>query len=74
MVNGEIINEQSHAPKCPGCGKTPMRFSNSAQVTRAGAVISLIWCFDCGHIFHMSQIGQQQPAVIKPDPRFVRGN
>jgi hypothetical protein len=46
-------------PKCPECLTTPLRFNYSNQVVPDGAVIALLWCADCGHVFTLTQIGQR---------------
>jgi hypothetical protein len=61
----DFIGKQDAGPKCTGCGKQPIRFSHNMHVTPGGAVISFVWCSDCGYMFATQCMGQK-PAIISP--------
>jgi rubredoxin len=61
-------------PKCPECGTTPLRFNYSNQIIGNGAVITNIWCSDCGHVFSLTQIGQMPPKISHGIPPIIRGH
>jgi RNase P subunit RPR2 len=70
MAGGTAGQEMSDLmpkePKCPKCASQPLHYGNNVTVSANRAVISVIWCSDCGHIISMQYLGQQQPEIMRP--------
>ena len=67
--NGQ--SDEPKFPKCPGCGTQPLNFVHSHNALSSGALISIIWCKDCGHVFNMVQVGQTQPIIARPEMKIA---
>ena len=58
-------------PKCPDCEHQPLNFGQNTITTEGGAIVSAIWCVDCGHVISMQCMGMKRlelarPALIHP--------
>ncbi len=57
-------------PKCPGCGHAPLRFLHNIVRMESAALISIVWCADCGLTMGTQYIGQDQsrkPLLTVPN-------
>jgi hypothetical protein len=64
-----MASEDMQQPKCPGCGKQPLKFAHDMPIAGNGAIVFITWCADCGHVLSMQFVGQAQPDG---PPRIVR--
>ena len=54
-------------PKCPRC-RHVLNFAHRIVVTQSRAVISMLWCSDCGHVLHTQWLGESRPG---PPPSSI---
>ena len=58
------MDPETHAepqlPRCPKCGHQPLNFACNIVPMQSSALVSIIWCGDCGHTINMHYLGQVQ--------------
>lgn len=59
-------------PKCPACQSQPLQFMHNIITLETNAVVSIIWCGECGHTLNIAFIGQREPQIAKPQLQIVR--
>lgn len=62
--------EEVQPPRCPACSHAPLRFGHNVIENAGGAMISIVWCGDCGHTIGTQYLGQNQqsgPRLIIPN-------